>query len=685
MNENSLKGFLKNKKILAISFMVILLILAFLFGKVKDYMVKNYIFMTGLFGLVLLAMILIFIKRKKISIMQLIQLFPIALVAALFWNLSVVSKYTLKTHPIFMIAGELLLNGFLLELVLILLDRQNIGSLRKWIKDRWNILLIYVLFAICTIPLLDSWLGLDGINYYQSLRYIRKWDFVNIFSLQMCGHVSQGYSIFALIGEYLFPDKVIGVRIINVLLAFVAIYAFYKVVEKLFKNASRLEKTLCTCLFAFSPMLIGMIHEINLDFAILCFFTCLVYAYIYNYEIWIIAFSVLLCFSKEPGVILYGMFIIGILTGRIIKQIKTNKKICFMELITKDIILAAVGGTLWIALYFGNSNRGWVENSSATGDAGTEFVSGTILNTFAVDWDYVLVRLKQMFLINFSWLVVALSLIGVVAIFVFRRKERKIQVPLEIITAISFSFIGFLIYNCFYVTWIHYRYLMVLLFFITFLYAVIYSCLKLDKYVKLIITCVLFTLIFVSGYITVDPMSVRNFNSFGTGKNSIIIPCVMAVNKDKIININRKELPGGDINNAALYNFEWGYFSKAFDNMLEELDYNSNKLILIHDEEYRINCYFGIYDKLTDVLYWNSKEKGLNINTYDVHDGQDYEMFNVRMVKDISALKSLDINGYDEVYLLDIDTTEDMEGLQDYVYYDRYEYAMWAWDIYKIK
>lgn len=685
ISKSKFNEYLKNKKIITIVCMVILLIMAFLFGKIESYMIKNYIFMTGLFGLVVLAEIWIFFNRKTISVIQLVQFFPIAFIAALFWNLCMISKFSVKTHYVYMISGEVLLNIFWLELILIILDREGIGSFWNWIKSKWNILIIYIIFSICTIPTLNSWLGLDGIHYYNSIRYIRHWDFVNIFSLQMCGHVSQGYTIFALIGEYLFPDKVIGVRIINILLAFVAIYAFYKIVEKLFVNSSKLEKTLCTCLFAFSPMLLGMIQEINLDFAILCFFTCMVYAYMYKYEIWIIAFSILLCFSKEPGVILYGMFIIGILTGRIIQQIKTNKKVQIMALITKDIILAAMGGVLWIALYFGNSNRGWIEQATTAEGTETSLPAGTMLNTFAIDFDYILVRLKQMFLINFSWLIVALALIGALAVLAFKRRTVKEKVSLEIVFSVIFSFIGFLIYSCFYVTWIHYRYLMVLLFYITFFYVVIYSCIKLHRYIKLTVTFVLLTLVTISDFVTIDPVSTRNFNSFGTGKTGIIIPCVMSVGQDKIININRKELPGGDINNAALYNLEWSYFGRAFDNMLEELNYDSEKLILIHGEENRINCYFGIYGKLTDSLYWNNQTKGLNINTYDKYEGEEYQKFNVRMVSDSSVLNSLDLSIYKEVYLLDLDTTEDMEGLEDYTYYDNYEYAMWSWDIYKIK
>lgn len=684
MNNSKLQKFLKQKKIIVIVCMFLALVLAFLFGKITNYMVKNYIFMTGLWGLVLLAEIWIFLNRRTISVIQLIQFFSIAFIVALFWNLAMISKYAVKTHYIYMIAGEILLNIFWLEQVLILLEREKIGSLWKWIKDKWNIIIIYVIFAISAIPTLNSWLGLDGVTYYKSLRSIRGWGFVNVFALQLCGHVSQGYSLFALIGEYLFPDKVIGVRIANIVLAYMAIYAFYKIIDKLFENISRLEKTLCTCLFAFSPMLLGMIQEINLDFAILCFFTCMVYAYLYNYEIWIIAFSVLLCFSKEPGVILYGMFIIGILTGRVIHQLKTNKKIQFMALITKDIVLAAMGGELWIALYFGNSNRGWTESATTVGDAGAT-VAGTSLNTFAIDWAYILVRLKQMFLINFSWLIVASALLGVVAVLVFKKKNKKVNISLEMALAVIFSFAGFLIYNCFYVTWVHYRYLMVLLFFITFFYVVIYSCIKLNRVAKMTITCVLVVLVSVSNFVTIDPLAVRNFNSYSTGRSGIIIPCVMSVDDNKKINVNRRELPGGDINNAALYNFEWSYFSVAFDNMLKELDYNSNKLILIHDYESRINCYFGIYGKLTDTLYWNNKTKGLNMNTYEMHEGEEFEKFNIRMTEDKTKLESLDLSGYEEVYLLDMDITDTMDGVEDYALYKDYGYAMWSWDIYKVK
>ena len=666
--------------------MVLLVIVFFLLGNIKNIQLRNLFIMGSIFLLTDAAGMIILTRRRHINIGYIAQLLPFSFIVALFWDLSILSKYTNKTYIIFLIIGAFVFNYFFVELLVIYLKTKPLKKLGFYLKAHLYLIMIAIVYLACVSTSLRGWLGLDGVIYYQSIREIRSWNFIDLFSLQMCGHISQGYSIFALIGEYLFPNRVIGVRIINIFLALVAILAFSKIVEKMCRNASQIAKAGYTSIFAFSPMVLGMVHEINLDFPMLCFFTCMVAAYLYDKEIWMTVFSILLCFSKEPGVILYGMFIIGILTGRLFTQLKERKRIIPASLISKDIIVLAYSGVLWISLYLGSTSKGWTANARTTiqGNAASERT--LLLNTFALDIDYIIVRLKEMFFINFSWLIVLTALVGI--LFIRRNKDKQNDRSHHEYVGILFSFFGFLGYNCLYITWIHYRYLMILAFFISFLYVFVHARILKFQRSRLLINFILAGVLLCSNFLTFDPVSIRNFNYFDTGKTTLIIPCVMSRNENWGININRQDMPGGDINNAAFYNLEWDYFGMGFNQMLAELEYDENKMILIHGGKDRINCFFGIYSKLTDALYWDNSNKTLNINTYNIkNEGEDYQYFNVAMIENVAEISDMDLSKYEEVYLIDFPINEkiNLPAENGYRYLEKFEYGMWAWEIYKVK
>lgn len=675
---------LKRKKEIILVSMFLLIAVFFLLGNVKNSQIKNQIIMGGIFLLVIIAGLAILIRKKSINTEYIAQLLPFSFIAALFWNLSVLSQYTEKKHMLFLIFGEFVFNFFFFELSVICFEKKDIKRICFHLNKYFYLFTIMFLYLICVSFSMEGWLGLDGVIYYQSLREIRSWNFIDLFSLQMCGHVSQGYSIFALIGEYLFPNQVIGVRIINIFLALAAIFAFYKIVEKICGNASSIVKASYASIFAFSPMVLGMVHEINLDFPMLCFFTCMVASYLYNKEIWMIAFSILLCFSKEPGVILYGMFIIGILIGRFLEQLKKRQKITVSSIFTRDIVLSFYGGILWISLYLGSANHGWTENAKTSTQINGGVTEGTLLNTFSFDMDYIIVRLKEMFFVNCTWVVVLAALLGMLFI-ENAKKNVRIGSIYAVQTGVFSSFIGFVGYNCFYVTWIHYRYLMVLAFFISFLYLSVHAQIQEFRRSRLAVNFILAGLLLCSNFLTVDPLSIWNFNHYYTGKTALIIPCVMGRDENGIINIYN--MPGGDINNAAFYNLEWDYFGMGFNHMLDELKYDESKLILIHENKNKINCFFGIYSKLTDALYWNSKQKQLNINTYDiVHDSEEYQYFNVGLVETLDEIKNMDLSNYKEVYLIDFPINEKIyeDSSDECEFLKKFEYGMWSWDIYEI-
>ena len=93
-------------------------------------------------------------------------------------------------------------------------------------------------------------------------------------------------------------------------------------------------------------------------------------------------------------------------------------------------------------------------------------------NTFGVDAEYIIFKLKQLLTPNFSW--IFLIFITGLLLYLFYRKVRKRYITeisteiTEVITGIYFSFAAYIVLSLFYITWTNYRYVIPYIFFVIF-------------------------------------------------------------------------------------------------------------------------------------------------------------------------------------------------------------------------
>ena len=199
------------------------------------------------------------------------ETFPFQLLLAFFWDLALLSPTTDKSRLVWVIIGTLFINAILIySAVYITLHRKSLLQIRKMKKNPY-VFLIMGVFVVCFTTILNSWLNLDGYLYYKCIRDLKEWNF-SWNQLMLAGHMSQGYTIFLMIGEFLFPNRSIGVKAVHCVMALITIYCFYLIVETIVKKKDNLQVALFTAIFAFSPMFLGIIGELNTDFPTFCFF-----------------------------------------------------------------------------------------------------------------------------------------------------------------------------------------------------------------------------------------------------------------------------------------------------------------------------------------------------------------------------------------------------------------------------
>lgn len=163
------------------------------------------------------------------------ETFPFQILLAFFWDLALLSPTTDKSRLAWVVIGTICINTvFVLSTLYIVSHRKSLFQTKNSENNPY-IFLIMGTFVVCFTTILNSWLNLDGHIYYKCIRDLKEWNF-SWNQLMLAGHMSQGYTIFLMIGEFLFPNRSIGVKTVHCVMALITIYCFYLIVETIVKK-----------------------------------------------------------------------------------------------------------------------------------------------------------------------------------------------------------------------------------------------------------------------------------------------------------------------------------------------------------------------------------------------------------------------------------------------------------------
>ena len=638
------------------------------------------------------------IKKKYRDIM--FQLLPIQIFFAIFWDLAIMSQYTDKSNILAIIIGSFIIFGSLLCSIIYLFyikkDMFHMGFLFDNIK---YLLPILIVFMLCVYTTCDSWLNLDGFQYYKELRKIRSFNFVDFKDLRLCGHMSQGYSLFLLLGEFITPGNIVGARIIHCIMAVITICCFYSIADTILVYSDKWDKALYTALFAFSPLFLCSISELNTDFPLLCFFVWMICCGFKEKYILQSFCGILLCFSKEPGCILYGSYMAGIVLCRIFKIRKEISFRALKKVLSPDLYLASLGGILWIitAIILNREVSGWVNNTHVSSSA-----SGIQLHSVAIFKDYIIHRIKQMLFINFSYIFwgIILLFMGLSAFRICKFFFKKIKIKSEMLSGIVLSCFSFFMYSCLYVTYDHYRYLIPLAFFLFFGVMISMDCIWKNINSKKYCCAFFMILLLCSNFYTFDPLSKKVFISVGTGIGEILVPRSVSCDANGYAGMYDTETnyKCAFINNRCIYNFQSAYMNICFTKTMREIDYDADTLIILprqySDAWGTTASIFGINVCNYSEYYWDTKAAKLNINCADeiekMQNDSRYCKFNYKVLRSMEELSEEETKSYQRIYYIALPLQENFNhekflAQTDSHLIDTVQYISWKWDVYQIK
>lgn len=360
---------------------------------------------------------------------------------------------------------------------------------------KWLLLLLAVTLLLLIEPdaVQFKW---DGLLYYLACR---EGAADSISSLAPYGHIAQTYGMLNCLGGLLAGDMAAAMIGMNIFLFLCSVCTFYGMIKCMLPKKQDFVYALAAAIYAWSPFTLGMVYYHSLDFYCLCFFVIMLYFLYRKQWIYFLVASMLFCFTKEPAVLVYGVICASLVVSDFADQAGAPFKTRIGKLLrTKQYYVMVLPGILWLATY----------KMLGPWSAG---VGG-----LCIDAEYVLEKLKVLYVLQFNWLLTLLCAGGTVVCIV--RKERGVW---RCLFPIFCGQLAFTVFSCAFKTVNHPRYNGTGQPTLICMAIILTACLLEHLYGRIFAGGVA-VLMAVSSFYTVDPMTRLCFPQYNIG-NTIMV------------------------------------------------------------------------------------------------------------------------------------------------------------------
>lgn len=680
---------------------------AFWFSMVKiRYLRQSSDFFFGIFYVFLLVGALVYFYSKCYTSKVVDQMTTFLFLLSIFIDLNYIccrNKNIVLSLLALICVNISFIIFFIIKLKLIG-QNSNICSIKNKFKLNLPIICVVVVFAMLFLINYGVWITWDNSEYYSSIIKARgAWDFsfktLDIF--QMGGHTSYSYAACLLIGEYLVPYG-IGARFVNEIISIITIYCFYKILIKMGIKDKKYA-ALCSGVFAFSPMFLGISYTINSDFPLLCFFVIFVYSNLYDNKIWKTIFVLAICYTKELGAfIMVGYFLCEAISAAV--REKKFKK--FFGYISEPKNLLQYFGLFlyYETLLFGQSGwtqnlRDWVyrysNNSSKVSSERIVYNADNIKQISTIDFSKI--KIFEMLLMNFNWIIMFVILFGLV-ILICKNKRKTLQkiydkvLKTEILPISGASFV-FIILSINYKTMVHYRYVQ----YFEFIYILIFSITvyyAFKEKIRYIIGGIVIIAFMGQCFYPFDPLTNNVLFTFDGGNGNIPSTRQLMCSNDSVwYKASDKEIACNCMVEGLDYNYNKVYLQNLINKGLRRIKYDETKLIIVknftNDSNTTFASLFGHWRE-TKYYYDTSKSKiDLAQTLKNKIMNEENKNDNIINMNIISETELFDYDGYSEIYYFDFDFNKyyNSDFVNQHKIIDKFRIneGLWGIDVYKIK
>lgn len=429
-----------------------------------------------------------------------------------------------------------------------------------------------VLFTIITrVPMFTVIQKWDSAIYYGSVKAAcQSFDFTisSVWNgFKLAGHPTLAYTFFLGTGEFLFPARVTGVLLVNLVLTVAALICIYKMLRYYWSSMSAPYAAAAVWVLALIPVFWGNFAYVNVDYTLVIFFVFMLYAEYRKQNILLFFWMECVLLNKEAGwAVIVGYFCAYFFN--LCKKVRGNAfkdKIKYFQ--KNPMIWAVMLGLVGICFY--TVSQGSLFSWMGTGVEKSLFASwediqdqGLGINSIGIYPPYILHKFAQIFVLNFMWIPTLIIIICCAAAVKDKRKI-KIHNLGGMLGGLSF----FILFNIGFITAALNRYLVfsaVLIYLIALMLAYEIILPAVPRRAAGIAVGVSALLLCVQNFYYIDPLSNIIFDKLDSGKG-IILSTDMNLNGygDTLVN-----------------NYRYAYVDKLLDKMLAQAEYDQNTQVI---------------------------------------------------------------------------------------------------------
>lgn len=449
-------------------------------------------------------------------------------------------------------------------------DKGSIKSIKKTFFEHKFIMLSLMFIIVIRIPMLGSMQRWDAGEYYYGLgTACSKYQFTLasfLKNFRLSQHSNLGFSFIMGIAEFLNPRGISGVLIWNLILTAIAMFCLYELIQKkLLLGCTKLVAATITLAVSCSPIFLGTFAYVNVDYLLALFLIFVIYL---EYKQWYVAMffcTVILSQTKETGVVVvFGYFSYKILKdflrlkGNIVSRLNSYLRFNYIWVMLFTSVMYALEIirlgkiTTWVQSKDSSSSMGW---------------SSTGINCFGIQFYYIIYKLKQFFILNFTWILVVIVILSMILLIYFKVFLKR-NIKLNQYNELFGANIAFLVFSVIYITYTLQRYNIVFeLSFVILALCIFYQAFESVIGKKIYCGIIYFlTLLFIGqSFFSIDKISEKQFGTVSTVKSHMTV-------SSYIIPFN------GD---GFVTNYQYSWLDRAFNKLLQTIHYNSEKQVLL--------------------------------------------------------------------------------------------------------
>ncbi|HEY5958488.1 MAG TPA: hypothetical protein VIV60_18125 [Polyangiaceae bacterium] len=356
---------------------------------------------------------------------------------------------------------------------------------------------------------------------------------------RLAGHPSHAYGLYLAIGQMLFPWSHTVANIQNLALSVLGIYAFWQLLRGIGATWNVHLRTLLTLAFAFNPLYFGVTLQPNSDIPVTVFLLVVLASFVHRRLVWFGFGGLCLCFSKEPGVLAYGLLLLLIAVLFAVPRAESiaHLSIDFDELVsfshkplvalhrgpralTRSLLVLTVAVlplVVFLAYYLALPKASWTSSTSIWNDSG--------FLCFGLSSRMFRTVLGEALLMNFNWIPTCVILAYVAKRQIFGPTPAGYSSTIHadrMLRIISLLFLVYLLVHCLYINFLNARYVLPLvpLWLIIAGYALYH--LTATHQVRLAGTAAFAALSVAQIWYALDPVSNRFWSTFKIGDRTVL-------------------------------------------------------------------------------------------------------------------------------------------------------------------